>query len=119
MLLRLDALNNGGNLPFRVDDKRGALDAHVLFAVHAFLFQHSEFDGHGFFHVAQQGEGQVVFFPEFLLGRGFVGGNAENDGPGAGELSMIVTEPGRFRRSTRGVGFRIKKQNDVFSAIIF
>ena len=119
MFVGLNSSDRGGDFAFRVDHKRGPLNAHVLVAIHAFFFEHVEFFGSFFVHVGQQGVRQIVFFLEFFLCRRLIGRNAQHYGAGFLYLLECVAEPARFCCSTGGIGLGIEKQDHTLSEVIF
>ncbi len=70
------------------------------------------------FGVAEEGEGEVVFFGEALVFFGAVEADAEDTGVFLFVLAVEVPEPGTFARSAGGVGFRIEPEHDLLAAQI-
>jgi hypothetical protein len=118
MLVWLQSHKDSGNPAFRADDEGCAVDPHIFLAVHALFLHHAILVADGLVFIGQQGIGQIVFFFEFLLGRGLVGGDAENSRTGPLDFLECVAEPARFNRSTWRVGLGIKEQDQVLAAII-
>ena len=118
MLVRLDAVQNRRNLSLRTDHKRGPVNTHVFFAIHALFFHHAVGVADGLVHVSQQGIRQLVLLFELLLGRGFIGGDAEYHSPGFLDFLECVAEPARLYGSTWCIGLGIEEQNHVFAPII-
>ena len=79
MAVGLDLAEDVGNLAVGTDEEGCALDAHDLLPVHVLFLDDAEGVADGLVGIGQQGVGKVVFLLEFLLGDGFVGGNAQND----------------------------------------
>ena len=96
MFVGLEAADDAGDFPFGVDHKRRAFDPHILLTVHALFLEHPEFLDHGLVFIGQQGVGQIVFFFEFLLGGGLIGGDAEYNGSSLLDFLECVAEPARF-----------------------
>jgi hypothetical protein len=118
MFVRLKTAENSADLSFRADHKRSPVYPHIFLAIHTFFFHHAVQIADGLVHIRQQRIRQIVFFFEFLLGRGFIGGDAKHNGSCLLDLLECVAEPARFNRSTGRVGFGIKEQDHVLAAIV-
>jgi hypothetical protein len=119
MLVRLQAADDRGDLSLRADHERGPVNAHIFPAIHALFLEHAIFDTDGLVHIRQKRIGEVGFLLELLLGRRLIGGDAEYNSASPLDFLECVAEPARFYRSTRRVGFGVKEQDHVLSAIIF
>ena len=118
MFVRLKTVENSADLSFRADHKRSPVYPHIFLAIHTFFFHHAVQIADGLVHIRQKRIGEIVFFFEFFLGRGFIGGDAEYNGSCLLDLFECVAEPARFNRSTGRVGFGIKEQDHVLAAIV-
>lgn len=118
MLIRLDPVNNRADLAVRPDHKRRPVDSDIFPPVHALFFEHVELLGYRFVFIGQKRVWQVVFLFEFFLRGRLVPGNAEDNGACALDFLECVAEPARLQRSTRRIGFRVKKQDHVLAAIV-
>ena len=119
MLIRLQPVENRGDLSFRADYERGPLDAHIFPAIHALFLEYAILDADGLVHVRQKRIGEIVVLFELLLGRRFIGGDAEYNGASPLDLLKCVAEPARLNGSTGRIGFGVKEQDHVLSAIVF
>lgn len=119
MFIRFQARKHRGNPALRANHERCALNPHIFLAVHAFFLHYAVLVADGLVHVRQQGIGQVIFFLEFLLGRGLVGGNTQDNSPGLLDLGECVAEPARLNRSTGRVCLRKEEQHHILAAIVF
>jgi hypothetical protein len=118
MLVRLQAVEDSADLALRADHKRSPVYPHIFLAIHTFFFHHSIQIADGLVHIRQKRIGEIVFFFKLLLGRGFIGGDAEYNGSRFLYLFECVAEPARFNRSTGRVGFGIKEHDHVLAAIV-
>ena len=118
MSLGLHFLKDVFDFSVRPDQEGGAGDPHDLLAVHVFLFHYTVSVAYFLVDVGQECVGQLVFFLEFLLFCGRVGGDPEDYGTGLLNFFVCVTKLGRLNGSTRGIGLRIKEQHHGFAAEI-
>lgn len=118
MFIWLDPVQNGGNLSFRANHKGRAVNTHILLAIHAFFLHYAVLIANSFVHIGQQRIRQIVFFLEFLLGRGFIGRDAKDNRTGLLDFLECVAEPARLNGSTGRIGFGVEEQDHIFAAII-
>ena len=118
MLIRFQSVEHGGDFAFRADHERSAVYPHIFLAVHALFLHHAVLVADGLVFIGQQRIREIVLLLELLLGRGFVGGDAEYNRTGPLDFLECVAEPARFNRSTWRVGFGVKEKDHVLAAII-
>lgn len=118
MLIRFQPIQHRGDLALRADHEGRAVNAHIFLTVHAFFFHHAVLVADGLVFIGQQGIREIVLLFELLLGRGFVGGDAEHNRTGPLDFLECVAEPARLYRSTGRVGLGVKEQDNVLAAII-
>lgn len=116
MSFRFDVLEDMLDFPVGSDQESRAGNSHDLLAIHIFFLHDPVGRANLFVDVGQQCVRQVVLFFELLLFGGRIGGNAKDDGAGLLDFFIRVTEPGRFYRSTRSIGFGVKEQHHGFAA---
>ena len=117
--LRLHLRKDPGDSPFAINYKRGALDAHHLFAIHILLFENPKSGNYLLLWISQQGIGQIVLLLEFLLRLRRIGRYAEHACSGLLYLLECVAEPARLNRSARSICFRKEEEHHGFSFKIF
>lgn len=99
----------------RVDHESGPLDAHVLLAVHTFFFPDPVRLGRLVLRVAQQRKRQIELRLEFGLSVRLVGGDADNDRIGMGELFGGIAELAGFLGAAWGISLRVEIQHYVLA----
>lgn len=97
-----------------VDEEGHAVDAHVVSAHEGFLAPDSVGVDDFLLVVNQQGEWQVEFVDEFLVGFGGVRADAENHRAAFFEVGKGVAESAGFLGAAGGVVLGVKVKNDVF-----
>lgn len=103
----------------RINEERGAFDAHNLLAIHVLLFDHIEGLSHLLVRVGEQRERQVILLLKLLQRCGLIGRNAQNYRAGFLYLAVCVAEPARLDSSPWRVSFGEEVHHHVLSAIIF
>src|SRR5277367_3067866 len=98
---------------FLADQEGGALDAHVLFPIHALLFPDAVVFGSFVLCVGKQSKRQIEFAFELGLGRGLVGRNAHDHGVFLGELFGLIAELAGFLGAAWCVGLGVEIQDNV------
>ena len=116
MAVHLDLRENLLDFPGGVNDERRALDAEDRLSVQILLLQDAVGRGHFSVHVAEQGEGKVVFRLEFFLGRGRIGADPNNGRSQFLKLAECIAEPACFRRSAGRVGLGKKEEDQRMSS---
>ena len=104
-------------MPLLVHQKRFAVGAHILFAVHAFFAPHAVTFDYLFIRVGKQVERQLVFRDKFLMRFFIVGRNAENLYSLAVKDGVGVAERARLFRTARRIVLWIKIKNYAFALI--
>ena len=108
-----------GNPALAINYKRGAFDAHYLFAVHVLLFENSEGIDDFLLRIGQESVGQLVLLFEFFLRLGCIGRDAEYSCASFFNLFERVAEPARLNGSPWSVGFGKEEEHHGFSFKIF
>jgi hypothetical protein len=98
-----------------VNNKRSALDAHDLFAVHILLLPHAVGLRDLLIYVAEEQEGEALGLFEFGLSLGRIGRDADHHGILLFNLPDGVAKLARFSRSTGSAGARKEVQNHFLS----
>jgi hypothetical protein len=101
--LGLDLRKHLRDLALFVDDKRAALDAHVLAAVHAFFFPDPVGLGDGVVGIRHKREGQLVLGCELSLRLRLIRRDADDLGVLLRKFLQGVAKLGRFLGSARCV----------------
>jgi len=101
------------------NEERAAHDAHGRLA-HEMLFLPGAECLDGFVvGIAEQGEIELLLFPEGGQGLYGVGAHAEDGDAELVEFFFCVTKLGRFDRSTGSVGFGVEKEEDALAGEVF
>ena len=116
MAFGLDLFEDFFYLAVGADQEGGALDAHELASVHALLFPHSVGFADGMIRIGHEGEGQIVFHRELLLGVGFIGRDADDAGFELGEFLGGVAKLAGFFGAARGVGLGEEEEHHAAAA---
>ena len=93
---------------FGINQKRAALDAFDLAAIHDLVFDHAEHVAQLFFGIGNQLERQFVFGLESVVRIHVVAANAENGGACFDEFGVFVAKLLAFARAAGRVVFRVE-----------
>jgi len=118
MFFGIDIRKYLGDGPLRIDQKRGAHNAHGRFAKERFLLPNAILFGQLVTLIGQQREGQVLFGLEFGLILHRIGAGSQNNGVSRFKLGGIITDSLRLNRSARGHGFGEEVENHPLAPII-
>lgn len=102
-----------------VDQKRTALNAANLFAIHVFHFDHIKRLASDFIAVRDQFKGKAVFGLEVFVRFERITRNAENDGIGFEKCCMHVTELHPLRGTAWGSILGVEIQDEELAQIVF
>ena len=101
--------------PITANPDCGADNADYFSSIHHFFTVSLVFGHHGFVRVAEQGQREIVFVDEFRVRLRVVGRDANHCCPGFPDFRPEIAEPARFLRTSRGIVFRIKVNDDVLA----
>jgi hypothetical protein len=106
------------NLALRADNQARADRTLHSFSIHHLLAERLVFFHYLRFRVGQKHERQIKLFGKLVMGINAVFTDTQNYCPGLFHLRIQVAEPASFFGSARGAVLGIKKQDNVFAAII-
>ncbi len=115
MCLDINLVKDLRDLSAFIDQKRRALYAHILFAVHAFFDPNAVFLHNDFIGVGDERKRQIVFRDKLLMRLFAVGRNADHLNILFIKFVARIPERTCFLRSARRVIFRIEEQNQAFA----
>lgn len=118
MIFHFDALINPFYCAFWVDEEGCSLDAHVLLAVHAFLFIDPIVFNCMLVCVSQEVEREVEFRNKLGVACTVIAANSENNSILFGVFTTGVTEATTFFGAAWGIVFGIEVENNPLSFVV-